>query len=99
MRRRKLAHQMKPGRKFVEESPAACTDAELLAILIGSGGAGYSALDVARDLLEHFGGLSNLMGHDLNELAEIKGVKTVRAIRIAAAFELSRRVIRELETS
>jgi DNA repair protein RadC len=88
---------MKPGRKFVEESPAACTDAELLAILIGSGGTGYSALDVARNLLEHFGNLSGLMGHDLSELTEIKGVKAVRAIRIAAAFELSRRIIRELE--
>ena len=88
---------MKPGRKFIELGAAACTDAEILAILLGSGGAHGSADDTARAVLARFGSLGALMGKPLSELATVRGIKAVRAIRIAAAFELARRVIRHLE--
>jgi DNA repair protein RadC len=87
---------MKPGRKLVELGAPACSDAEILAILIGSGGASFSALDCARDLLDRFGTLSDLMGRPLGEMAGVRGIKAARAVRIAAAYELSRRLIEEL---
>ncbi len=87
---------VKPGRKLVELGAPACSDAEILAILIGSGGAGFSALDCARDLLDRFGTLSDLMGRPLGDLAGVRGIKAARAVRIAAAYELSRRLIEQL---
>jgi len=88
---------MKPGRKLVEEGAAACTDVEILALLLGSGGAGYSAEDAARELLERFGSLAGIMDRPLQELATVRGIKAVRAIRIAAAYELACRIIRHVE--
>jgi len=90
---------MKPGRRLVELGASACSDAEILAILIGSGGASFSALDCARDLLGRFGTLSELMGRPLGELACVRGIKAARAVRIAAAYELSRRLIEQLHQS
>jgi DNA repair protein RadC len=88
---------MKPGRKLVEQGASACTDAEIMAIIIGSGGAGYSALDCAQDLLSRFPKLSMLMNQPLSELAKTRGVKSARTIRIAAAYELAARLVKELQ--
>jgi DNA repair protein RadC len=88
---------VKPGRKLVEQGAAACSEAELLAILIGSGGRGYSALDAAQALLARHGSLAALMDRPLAELAGVRGIKGTRAIRIAAAYEFAARLIRELE--
>ena len=90
---------MKPGRKLVELGADRCTDADLLAILIGSGGKGYSAEDVARAVLERHGTLGALMGKPLRELAETRGLGAVKAIRIAAAYELARRIVKDLENN
>ncbi len=87
---------MKPGRKFLELGAEQCTDTDILAILLGSGGRGYSALDSAQALLEKYGTLSGLMDHSLDELAAIRGIKSVRAIRLAAAYELCQRLLKEI---
>lgn len=88
---------MKPGRKLVECGAAACTDADILAILIGSGGSHLSAEDIANQLLTRYGTLAGMMGKTLDELAQFRGIKARRAIRIAAAFELARRLVKQLE--
>jgi DNA repair protein RadC len=72
-----------------------CSDAELLAILLGSGGRGYSALDSANALLDKYGTLAGLMNRSLDEVAQIRGIKVVRAIRLAAAFEICQRLLKE----
>jgi len=88
---------MKPGRKLVEQGAQNCTDAELLAILLGSGGRGYSALDAAHALLDKYGTLGGLMDRSLDELAAIRGIKAVRAIRLAAAYEMCHRLLKEID--
>lgn len=88
---------MKPGRKLIDQGAGNCTDAEILAIILGSGGRGYSALDAAQQLLERYGTLASLMDRPLNELAGIRGIKAVRAIRLAATYELCQRLLRELD--
>ena len=88
---------MKPGRRLVEEGAAACTDADLLAILIGSGTSGRSAERIAADILERHGTLPDLMGQSLQDLASVPGMGPVKAIRIAAAYELAHRLIKHLE--
>jgi DNA repair protein RadC len=88
---------MKPGRKLVEKGAANCTAAELLAILLGSGGPGYTALDSAAQLLARYGTLAGLMDRRLQDLAAVRGIGPVKAIRLAAAYELTVRIIRHLD--
>jgi DNA repair protein RadC len=88
---------MKPGRRLVEDGAAACSDADLLAILIGSGSPGRPAEVIAAEILDRHGTLSGLMGRSLGELAAVRGVGPVKAIRIAAAYELARRLVKDLE--
>jgi DNA repair protein RadC len=84
-----------PGGKLRELGPKALTTKELLAILISTGYKGKSAEDVADELLTRFGSLENLSNVPLAKLLEIKGLGDVKIIRIAAAFELARRIVKE----
>jgi DNA repair protein RadC len=88
--------RMKPGRTLLESGAEHCSDAELLAILLGSGGRGYSALDSANALLDKYGTLAGLMNRPLDEIAQIRGIKVVRAIRLAAAYEICQRLLKEV---
>jgi len=87
---------MKPGRTLLETGAGNCSDAELLAILLGSGGRNYSALDAANALLDKYGTLTGMMNRPLDEIAQVKGVKAVRAIRLAAAYEICQRLLKEV---
>ena len=87
---------MKPGRTLLDLGAERCLDAELLAILLGSGGRGYSALDSANALLDKYGTLTGLMDRPLDEIADVKGIKVVRAIRLAAAYEICQRLLKEV---
>ena len=86
---RRWAH---PGGKLRELGAQALTDAELLAILISTGIKGKSAEEIAEELLEKFGPLSEMANQPLERFLEIKGLSDVKIIRIAAAFELARRL-------
>ncbi len=68
----------------------ALTDAELLALLIGTGINGHDASAIAHDLLES-GGLRELAQRDVRELRHEKGIGAATACRLAAAFEIGRR--------
>jgi len=52
---------VQPGRVLLEIGAGSCSDAQILAILLGSGGRGYSALDSANALLDKYGTLAGLM--------------------------------------
>jgi len=86
-----------PGGKLIELGPSSLRDEELLAILIGSGYKGKSAEDIARELLDNYYSIAGLMGQKLTDIAKIKGLKDVKVVRIAAAFEIARRVVKALE--
>ena len=87
-----------PGGKFRRLGPSACSDRELLAIILNTGTKKYNAESIAEMILDKFGGLNNIMGKKLNELMEIEGIGEVKATQIAALFELTKRIIRILET-
>jgi DNA repair protein RadC len=82
----------RPRERLVNHGPATLSDSELLAILIGHGTPGFSAVDVAKQLLERYGNLTNLAACDMSELRKIKGVGNVKSVTISAAFELGRRI-------
>jgi DNA repair protein RadC len=87
---------MKPRRTLLDLGAERCSDAELLAILLGSGGRGYSALDSANALLDKYGTLTGLMDRPVDEIAQVRGIKVVRAIRLAAAYEICQRLLKEV---
>ncbi len=70
-------------------------DPELLALLLGTGTVGQSALEVARALLDRFGGLGGVERAEPGELGAVRGVGRVRAVRIHAALWLGRRALAE----
>jgi len=72
--------------------PEALADAELLALQLGSGTRGHTALDVAREILATYGSLGEVASREVVELARQRGVGPARAARLAAAFELTRRL-------
>lgn len=76
-----------------ELGPKSLEDAELLAILISTGMRGRSAESIARDVLDHFGSLAGLANQPLERLLAFKGLGDVKILRIAAAFEIARRVV------
>mgnify|MGYP007109716751 CR=1 FL=1 len=84
-----------PGGKLRELGAEALSDVELLAILISSGIKGMPAEKIAEEVVERFGSLSEMANVPLERFLEIKGLSDVKIIRIAAAFEIARRLSKE----
>lgn len=85
-----------PGGKLRELGPEKLTDAELLAILISTGIKGKSAEEIAKEILDRFGSFKGMANQPLEKFLSIKGLGDVKIIRIAAAFEIARRVVKEV---
>jgi len=85
-----------PGGKLRELGPEKLTDAELLAILISTGIKGKSAEDIAKEILNKFGSFKGMANQPLEKFLSIKGLGDVKIIRIAAAFEIAKRVVKEV---
>lgn len=89
---RSWAEDDRPREKLMMKGRQSLSDAELLAILIGSGTKGESALDLAKNILEKaHGNLQELSRLNLQELTQVRGIGETRAIGIIAALELGRR--------
>ncbi|HNE29482.1 MAG TPA: DNA repair protein RadC [Saprospiraceae bacterium] len=86
------AEEDRPREKMLLRGKNALTDAELLAILIGSGTAGESAVALAQRILNTVDrNLHDLGKRTVGELQRFKGIGQAKAIAIAAALELGRR--------
>jgi len=81
----------RPREKLLQRGIDALTDAEILAILLGSGTTKLSAVDLGRHLLDAIGDLNRLARCSVAELTEVKGIGPAKAIGLVAAFELARR--------
>lgn len=92
---RDLPLEERPRERLVRAGPAALSGEELVALLLGSGARGESALDCARRLLAAHGGLAGLASLTGSELAREKGVGRARASAIEAAIEVGRRLAAE----
>ena len=84
-----------PGGKLRELGPESLSDAELLAILISSGIKGRPAEKIADEILAKFGSFKGMANQPLHKFLEIKGLGVVKTIRIAAAFEIARRIVNQ----
>ncbi|MFM9838864.1 MAG: DNA repair protein RadC [Cyclobacteriaceae bacterium] len=82
----------RPREKLLLKGTSALSDAELIAILIGSGTANLSAVDVSKKILLHGkNNLNELAKLSVKELMKVKGIGEAKAITIVAALELGRR--------
>ena len=87
-----------PREKLRDKGPQTLTKAELLAILVGSGYPGVSAVELMQQILEYCNNNLNTLGKmSIHELTAFKGVGEAKAITILAACELGRR--RQMETA
>lgn len=82
----------RPREKLILKGKAALSDAELIAILIGSGSKNESAVGLAKRILNSINGNLNKLGKmSVSELVQFKGVGQVKALSIITALELGRR--------
>jgi DNA repair protein RadC len=82
----------RPREKLLYKGLASLSDAELLAILIGSGNSDMSAVDLGREVLIIANNNLNKLGKlGIHDLKKLKGIGTAKAVNIIAALELGRR--------
>ena len=86
-----------PGGKLRELGPESLSDTELLAILISSGIKGKPAGKIADEILANCSSFEGMANQPLHKFLEIKGLGDVKIIRIAAAFEIARRMVSQGE--
>lgn len=86
------AEEDRPREKLLLKGKSALSDAELIAILIGSGTKSMSAVDVGKKILnEADNNLNELAKFSVKDLQKIKGIGQAKAITIVSALELGRR--------
>lgn len=85
----------RPREKMLQKGCDALTDAELIAILLATGTREMSAVELARTVLEQIGGFAKVARSSIKELTKVKGIGEVKALTLAAAFELGKRKARE----
>ncbi len=89
---REWPESMRPRERLAARGADALSDAELLAVLIGSGRPGRSALATAQHVLEGVGGMRGLAHVDHTRLREL-GLGLTAAVRVVAAKTLARRAV------
>ncbi|PYC23938.1 RadC family protein [Pseudomonas mosselii] len=85
----------RPREKLLQRGAAILSDAELLAVLLGSGVAGRNVLDLARGLLTKFGGLRPFLEADRTKVLREPGLGPVRYAQMQALLEIGRRYLDE----
>ncbi len=80
-----------PREKLIARGAAALSDAELLAVFIGSGSRGQNAVELGRELLRRYGGLRPLLERSPKALMLDRGLGPARVARLLAAIELASR--------
>ena len=87
-----LAVSERPRERLARLGPGALSNAELLAILLGSGIVGMNAVQLAEHILVETGGLAGLHRVPFDELRQRRGVGPAKAAQVKAAVELGRRL-------
>ncbi len=89
----------RPREKLLREGAKSLSDAELLAIFLRTGIAGKSAVDLARELLKHFGCLTELFLADQDAFCQLPGMGVAKYTQLQAVLEMAQRALREELTS
>jgi DNA repair protein RadC len=87
--------QERPREKLLRAGVSALSDAELLAIFLRVGITGKTAVDLARDLLQHFKSLNGVFLADLQAMSEVHGMGVSKYCQLQAVLEMSKRALGE----
>jgi len=85
----------RPREKLLAQGASALSDAELLAIFLRTGTPGKSALDLARELIERFGGLRPLLAAGQKEFCSAPGLGNAKYAQLQAVLEMAHRCLGE----
>lgn len=85
----------RPRERLLAQGAAVLSDAELLAIFLRVGMPGKSAVDLARELIAHFGSLTKLFGASLEAFSAIPGMGPAKYAQLQAVLEMSKRALSE----
>lgn len=83
----------RPRERLVREGAERLSEAQLLAILLRTGSEGKSALELAMEIIRHYGDLKAIAGATVHELCSVKGIGLAKAAQIKAAIEIGKRAI------
>jgi DNA repair protein RadC len=81
----------RPRERLLKHGPECLSDAELLAIILRTGGRDRSAVDYAKGLVSTYGDFKKLETVSIQELCQIKGIGLAKASQIKAALEIAKR--------
>ncbi|MBL4741365.1 MAG: hypothetical protein CMF12_03330 [Idiomarina sp.] len=84
----------RPREKLQQQGAAALSDAELLAILLGSGQRGVDVVAFSRNLLQSFEGIGPLLSAPADKLLQYHGIGPARVNQLQVVLELSRRYLK-----
>jgi len=85
----------RPRERLMAHGAKALSDAELVAFVLRTGTAGRSALDLGREALVRFGGLTGLLAAGPDQLGSIDGLGPAKSTQLQTVLELARRSLRE----
>ena len=85
----------RPREKLLKLGSESLSDAELLAIFLRTGIQGKTAVDLARDLINQFGGLRHILESDFDRFCSHKGLGTAKFTQLQAVIEMGRRHLLE----
>jgi DNA repair protein RadC len=85
----------RPRERLLKEGAQALSDSELLAIFLRVGVRGKSAVDLARDLIGHFGGLNGLFAASREDCTRVNGLGDAKYAQLQAVLEMARRALAE----
>jgi DNA repair protein RadC len=95
LRIQEMSASDRPRERLAERGPKALNTAELLAILLRTGTAGASAVEIGHRLLRDLGSLEGVARAPLEQLVRIRGIGRDKAVHLKAAFELASRLSEE----
>jgi len=87
--------QERPREKLLRVGAVALSDAELLAIFLRVGVAGKTAVDLARDLLQHFRSLNGIFSASMADMQQVHGMGDSKYCQLQAVLEMSKRALGE----
>ena len=87
-------YDLRPREKLLNEGSNRLSDAELLAIVLGSGTQGKSAVNLAQELINQFGDIRAVITGNYNDLVKIKGMGPAKYAQISAIQAISQRSLK-----
>jgi DNA repair protein RadC len=87
--------QQRPRERLISEGAHALSDPELLAVFLRVGVKGKNAVELGRELIQHFGSLNRLFGASLAQFSAVHGMGPAKFAELQAVLELAQRAIGE----